>query len=130
MPKNFSVLLVEDDDPLRAVLVDLLRQWGCDVFSTDAGDEAIALARRNPIDFSILDMHLPGTTGVEVFRTIRAEIGALPAILISGGASPADAARALELGMFRFLRKPLEIHTLRRTFDTLIAQHFGPRRLQ
>ena len=124
MSTNYSVLLVEDDDPLRAVLVDLLRQWGCNVHSADAGAKAIQIARRHQIDISILDMHLPDTTGVEIFRTLRQEIGRTPpAILMSGEATPFEAQRALELGILRFLRKPLDLGTLRSTFDSIVAEH-------
>ena len=126
MPRNFSVLLVEDDDPLRQVLAELLRQWGCVVYPTSQGQQAIDYVRRAPIDFSILDMHLPGTTGIEVFRAISKVAGGnLPSILISGGATQEEARRALELGMFHFLQKPLEMHNLRRCFELLIARHFG-----
>ncbi len=126
MPRNLSVLLVEDDDPLRNVLGELLRQWGCVVYSTAQGQQAIDFVRKQTIDFSILDMHLPGTTGIDVFRQIKVEMGGiLPSILISGEATPEDAKRALDLGMFRFLKKPLDMHNLRQCFDLLIAHHFG-----
>lgn len=124
MSRVFSVLLVEDDDPLRSVLCELLRQWGCQVHSVDRGPAAIDLARRVSIDFSILDMHLPGMNGVEVFRTLRRELGSMPSILMSGDASAEEAQRALELGMFEFLRKPLDMQALRQTFDLLVRHYF------
>lgn len=126
MTKNLTVLLVEDDDPLRDVLTELLRNWGCVVYPADHAHQALDVVRHAPIDFSILDMHLPGMTGLEIFRAIRREKGApLPSILMSGEATAEDARRALELGMFRFLRKPIEVDTLRHCLDTLVAQHFG-----
>lgn len=126
MPRHYSVLLVEDDDPLRQVLCELLRQWGCVVYPTAHGNQALDYVRKQTIDFSILDMHLPGTTGLEVFRAItRVTGGPLPSILISGDATAEEAQTALDLGMFRFLKKPLDVENLRQCFELLIAHHFG-----
>ncbi|MFO1053791.1 MAG: response regulator [Planctomycetota bacterium] len=122
MTRPFSVLLVEDDDPLRAVLFELLRQRGWHVHTASRGDEAVEMARRVEIDFSILDLHLPGLNGLEVYRRICAEIRPLPSILMSGEASGEEARRALELGMVEFLRKPLELDRLRRALDELVRR--------
>ena len=127
MSREFSVLLVEDDDPLRAVLCELLRQWGYTVYQADHGHAALDLARRVRIDISILDMHLPGMNGVEVFRAITREVGTFPSILMSGDATGEEAQRALDLGMTRFLRKPLDMEVLRLAFEQLIRTHFGDR---
>jgi CheY-like chemotaxis protein len=121
MTRPLSVLLAEDDDPLRSVLLELLRSRGFVVHATARGDEAVELARRVEIDFSLLDLHLPGLDGVEVFRRIAREIRPLPAILMSGEATAEEARRALELGIVEFLRKPL----LRRSLDQLVRMHLG-----
>ncbi len=125
MPRSFSVLLVEDDDPLRRVLLELLRLRGWKVYAAQSGNEAIELARRVQIDFSILDMHLPGTTGVEVFRAISRELRPLPSIMMSGAASEEETSAALDMGVFTFLRKPLDLERLRSSLDQLIQFHFS-----
>jgi DNA-binding NtrC family response regulator len=107
------------------VLLELLRSRGWRVYATGRGQEAIELARRVPLDFSILDLHLPGTTGVEVLRTISREVRPLPSILMSGAASHEEAAAAVDLGVFTFLRKPLDLESLRASLDRLIQCHFG-----
>jgi CheY-like chemotaxis protein len=124
MSRTFSVLLVEDDDPLRSVLLELLRQRGWLVHATARGDEAVEIARRVRVDISILDLHLPGLDGVEVYRRIASEIRPLPSILMSGEASREEARRALELGIAEFLRKPLDLQMLRRALDDLVLRHF------
>ena len=126
MPRRYSVLLVEDDDPLRRVLRELLHRRGWDVHATGVGQQAIELAGRVQLDFSILDMHLPGTTGVEVFLQIADLIGPLPSIMMSGAASVEEKRDALDLGVFSFLQKPLDLDSLRATLDQLIRHHFGP----
>lgn len=125
MARPYSVLLVEDDDPLRGVLHELLRIWGWQVHATGEGSEAIAMARRIDFDFSILDLHLPGITGCEVLRTINLQIRPLPSIMISGEASPEETEIAMQIGAFTLLRKPLDMAHLHRTLDHLIQHHFG-----
>lgn len=124
MPRPFTVLLVEDDDPLRSSLVDVLSSQGWQVHAAAAGGEAVNLARRVQLDFSILDLHLPGMSGLEVLRRIAQEVRPLPAIMMSGQATPEETRAALNQGVFDFLRKPLDLAQLRFSMDQLIRQHF------
>lgn len=124
MPRPFTVLLVEDDDPLRSSLVDVLSSQGWEVYAVAAGGEALNLARRVRLDFSILDLHLPGMSGLEVLRRIAMEVRPLPAIMMSGQATAEETHAALRQGVFEFLRKPLDLAQLRFSMDQLIRQHF------
>ena len=126
MSRTYSVLLAEDDDPLRAILVELLQARGWRTYSTDQGPEAVELAKHHHVDFSILDMHLPGITGLEVFTSISREVRPLPSIMISGAATPQETLAALQQGVFRFLRKPLAYDHLQACLDLLIRSHFPP----
>jgi DNA-binding NtrC family response regulator len=124
MGQCFRILLVEDDDSLRASLDEFLASQGWAVAATGQPKEAIDLVRQQRFDFSILDFHLPETTGPELLRKLAA-VRPLPSILMSGLASAAEAQAARNAGFFTFLRKPLELHGLRRTLEQLIHAHFG-----
>lgn len=124
MSQTFRVLLVEDDDSLRQCLGEFLAGFGWEVGATAMGDEALAMARQHRFDFTILDFHLPGMTGLELFRALAA-IRPLPGILMSGLASTEEAAAARHAGFFTFLRKPLELERLRQSVQQLIQSHFG-----
>ena len=124
MAQSFRILLVEDDVTLRACLGDFLASEGWAVAATGYATEALAMARAQRFDFSILDFHLPGTTGLELFQKL-ASMRPLPAILMSGLATAAEAAAARDAGFFTFLRKPLELERLRQSLDALIQTHFG-----
>ncbi len=126
MPRPFSVLLAEDDAPLRCCLAEVLSSNGWWVHSVETGPRAVQVARSVHLDFSILDMHLPGMTGLEVFRTIVNEVGALPAILMSGQATREDTAAADALGFYTFLRKPLELSAFRLSLARLVRHYFNP----
>lgn len=124
MSQTFRVLLVEDDDALRACLDEFLACQGWNVAATAFGNEAIELARRQRFDFSLLDFHLPGMTGVEVLRAIS-RTRPLPSIMMSGLATREETAAAQLAGVFTFLRKPLELDRLRQNLHLLIQHHFG-----
>ena len=105
MSESYAVLIVEDHDPLRHILLELIEQRGWRSYSADTGHTALQMARSIHLDFGILDMHLPGTSGLEVFQTIERELGPLPSIMMSGEATPDETAEALAAGVFTFLRK-------------------------
>lgn len=122
--QSFRVLLVEDDDSLRCCLGEFLAGHGWQVGATACANDAMAMARRQRFDFTLLDFHLPGMTGLELFQQL-ASIRPLPGILMSGLASAEEAAAARHAGFFTFLRKPLELDRLRQTVQQLIHTHFG-----
>jgi len=126
MTRRFSVLLVEDDDPLRGCLQELLAAEGWSVYATDRGPEAVELARVYCPDASLLDWHLPGMSGLDVLRAITREVRPLPSIMMSGQATREEASLALAEGVFRFLRKPLDLDHLRGSMQLLIRHHYGP----
>ena len=124
MLQSFRVLLVEDDDSLRSCLGEFLASHGWEVGATAFGTDAMVMARQQRFDFTILDFHLPGMTGLDLFEQLAA-IRPLPAILMSGLASAEEAAVARRAGFFTFLRKPLELERLRQSVHQLIQTHFG-----
>lgn len=124
MAQSFRVLLVEDDDSLRSCLSEFLAGHGWDVGATGFAAEALRMAQRQRFDFSLLDFHLPGMTGLELFQQL-ASSRPLPAILMSGLASAEEAAAAQHAGFFAFLRKPLDLVRLRGSLHQLIQTHFG-----
>jgi DNA-binding NtrC family response regulator len=124
MVQSFRVLLVEDDDSLRSCLGEFLASQGWEVGATGHATEALRLMQLHRFDFSLLDFHLPGMTGMQLFQQLAA-MRPLPAILMSGLASPEEAAAAQHAGFFAFLRKPLDLVRLRQSLELLIRTHFG-----
>jgi CheY-like chemotaxis protein len=125
MRKPFSVLLAEDDTALRRCLAEVLAANGWSVHPVGTGPAAVEVARQVPLDFSLLDMHLPGMSGIDVYRAIAREKGPLPWILMSGQASQEDTTTAFALGVHTFLRKPLDLVSLRVCLAELVQRNFG-----
>lgn len=100
-----SLLLVEDDGPLRTLTARALRQNGYNVTTAATGAEMWVTLRKMPVDLIILDIMLPGTSGLDLFRKLRRESD-LPVIFISARGSEEDRVLGLELGADDYLAKP------------------------
>jgi CheY-like chemotaxis protein len=108
------VLIADDDREVRDGLVDLLRDFDMDFIHAETGVEALQIVRRSVIDLALLDMHMPGHTGLEVLSVIRRESPELPCIFFSGDATEAIRQQAFQQGAMAVLAKPLVPAVLRR----------------
>jgi FixJ family two-component response regulator len=101
------VFIVDDDASVRAALEDLLGSIGLKVQSFGAVQEFIDSKRPDAAGCIVLDVRLPGTSGLEFQRLLaRSEIN-LPIIFISGHSDIAISVQAMKLGALEFLTKPL-----------------------
>ena len=104
-----SILLVDDNDDVRTLLADMLRQHGYQVLTAVNGREALALLATFAADIAILDIGLPGMDGYELAVKIREARSDRPIrlIAVSGYGQPADVARGEAAGFERHLVKPV-----------------------
>ena len=86
-PKGLAVLLVEDNAQVRNFAEDLLRDMGCEVISAADGAEALQLLDTQPVDLVFSDVVMPGMSGVELARKIRAVKADVPVLLATGYSS-------------------------------------------
>jgi DNA-binding response OmpR family regulator len=103
-----TILAVDDEPSLRRLLRSALEQAGHEVLEAADGPQALALARSGHPSLILLDMALPGLSGLEVCRRIRAEAATsrTPVLLISGVLAPNEAAKLAEAGASGWLTKP------------------------
>ena len=129
---GLSVLLVDDEPEIRRLCSEYLRKFGCTV--TEAGDlktgrRALAEGR---FGLAILDVRLPDGSGLELFRTARAERPELPVAIITGYASVEDAIDAVKGGACDYIAKPFDLDRLKEVVDvaarSLPASRGGRRR--
>ena len=109
-----KVLVVEDDMDIRGLVENRLRRHGHRVVSVGSGEEALAtIAERGVPDVAVLDVVMPGMSGLDLLRTLRDDPGTcgLPAVFLSGRIleSDIDAGRALGA---TYLTKPLVLSAL------------------
>jgi DNA-binding response OmpR family regulator len=105
-----KVLIVEDDEDIRDFVVSLLSRAGYEVLAEDNGHAGLASALREQPDLVILDWMMPGLTGVEVCRAMRADIrgNGLPILLLTSRAQEADIDQAFTAGVDDYMVKPFE----------------------
>jgi DNA-binding response OmpR family regulator len=107
-----TVLVADDEDDIRALVCLAVRRAGCTVAAEAAdGPHALTAALSDPPDLAVLDVSMPGATGLEVCATLRADpaTAAVRVLLLSAGASPADVASGLAAGADAYLAKPFSV---------------------
>jgi two-component system nitrogen regulation response regulator NtrX len=102
-----KVLIVDDEANLRRMLRSLLEQNGYQVAEAGSAEQGLTLVGESAPDVVLLDLVLPGASGLESLPRFREEFPGTPIIMMSGEASLADAVRATREGAFHFLEKPL-----------------------
>jgi DNA-binding response OmpR family regulator len=108
------ILLVEDDDDLRAVIADALRADGHDVRGTGESETALALLADAAPDLLILDIALgPGLDGIEICRRLRRVDTELYVMMLTARDAETDVILALEAGADDYLVKPVGLAELR-----------------
>lgn len=108
-------VLVADDDPdIRMMMFLRLRRADLDVHSVTDGAKALQRCRDQPFDVAVLDVSMPGLTGLEVARGLRADRStrAMGIVLVSALTAPDDVTRGLQAGADRYLPKPFDLADL------------------
>jgi DNA-binding response OmpR family regulator len=106
------VLLVEDEPSLARGLVDYLAHAGYDVRHVRRGDAALAAVRDLRPDVMVLDIMLPGRSGLDVLRDVRAAGIAVPVLMLTAKGDIVDRVHGLELGADDYVPKPFSVHEL------------------
>ncbi|MFT5290633.1 MAG: DNA-binding NtrC family response regulator [Planctomycetota bacterium] len=107
------LLLADDDNEVRLGVADLISSLGIEVIEADDIESALALARSGEVHAAILDMYMPGGTGLDLLPRLWELHAGLPCIVYSGRWSPSMEVDALQLGAHACLKKPVEPRRLR-----------------
>ena len=111
--RKTRILVVEDEDLVARSIERVLRKQGYEVDITHACGEALTQFRMDPHDAVVSDINLPGMSGVEFLREVRATSKETPVMLITGRPTVDTAIEAVELGAFLYLTKPFRSEELR-----------------
>lgn len=109
-----SVLIVEDEPKLRDLIAEVLRGWGFATTAAKSGEEALRLCESPAPDVLVLDLNLPGRSGLETCEALREQGVTAAAIVLTGYGDLAAAQKAIELGVVAFLTKPFRLGELER----------------
>jgi CheY-like chemotaxis protein len=112
MPERPVILVVDDDAPILLLMRNLLREFGFDPVAAGSGAQAIEEARKRTPDLILLDRNMPGMTGDEVLRELRAndDLSAVPVLMLTG--EPMEPDEIERLGATGAVLKPFDVPSL------------------
>jgi DNA-binding NtrC family response regulator len=123
LPTAIPILLVDDEALTRKFYGDLLTEHGFRVITAGSGAEALELARQRPVEAVILDIIMPGMSGLETLERLHVQAPDLPVIMLTADASSQNAIAALKLGAFDFIVKGLEHDLMVLAVHRAVRQH-------
>ncbi len=106
---NRKVLVVEDDVDLSRLVAMHLRDIGCETVTIADGVEGLAEARSGAYGLTILDVMLPGMSGLDICKSLRTERNYMPILMLTARSTELDRISGLELGADDYLTKPFSI---------------------
>lgn len=111
-----TVLLVDDDTTFRDRLARALRERGYEVRTAAEHDEALQVATEDPPELAVVDLRLPGRSGLEVVRALLRIDPATRVVVLTGYGSIATAVDAMRLGAVHYLPKPADAEDIEDAF--------------
>jgi two-component system response regulator DesR len=107
-PPRPCILLADDEVDLRVILADYLGHHGYEVAVAADGREALALAAARRPDLALVDVRMPGPSGMDLAARLKALHPDLPVVIVTAYGSIEDAAEAIRSGVFHYLPKPVQ----------------------
>lgn len=112
-----SILLVDDDERLRSRMARAFEERGYEAQQADGYDGAVAVAQQESTEYAVVDLRMPGKSGLEVVRELHRIDPATKIVVLTGYGSIATALEAVRLGATHYLTKPADVDELIASFD-------------
>ena len=121
------VLVADDARVMRMLLRTWLERLGCEVIEASSGTEALRTLQESTVDVALLDIHMPGITGLQVLDQVRNDprMKTLPVVIITTLGHASDVERGLRIGATAYLTKPLGYGDLLRSLDVALPGRVG-----
>ena len=112
MDKTTHILLIDDETEFVSALAERLKIRGYQPQTAENGETGITMIANARFDIVVLDLMMPGLSGLETLKQIRAMDNSLPVILLTGHGSTRDGLEGMRIGASDYLMKPLDINDL------------------
>ncbi len=122
MPDLTHLLLVDDEQPLRAVVAERLKEHGFEVTEADSGERALELLGQFAFDVVVSDLRLPGVDGRRVIDAALETYPGIIAIVVTGYGTVKDAVEIIKRGAADFVTKPFQFDELMHVLQTSLEQ--------
>ncbi|MDY6875549.1 MAG: response regulator [Chloroflexota bacterium] len=120
------ILVVDDEPSIAELCAKMLKPSGFEVQGVTDGAEAIALYKSRDFDLALVDLHMPGVSGLQVLATIKEYDPSAAVVIFTAYGTKESAVTALRLGACEFLEKPLSTKTLVATVRRILEREGGP----
>jgi two-component system cell cycle response regulator DivK len=117
-----TVLIVEDNDKNMKLARDVLQAKGYQTLEAVTGEDGVKLAREKLPDLVLMDIQLPGISGIEAFRQIRgdAKTSRIPVVALTASVTPTDRSAINAAGFDAFVSKPINLKEFLDTVKRLV----------
>jgi DNA-binding response OmpR family regulator len=122
---GMALVLVADDDPItRELVVFRLQAGGHDVITAEDGESALAVVKARGPDIAVLDVHMPGMSGLDVCRVMRADPGTahISVIMLTASMQEADIDAGFDSGADDYVVKPFSPRELAKRVQAVLAR--------
>ncbi len=109
---KIRLLLVDDEEEFVNTLAERLELRDFGVTVSHDGESALGIAGEESFDAIVLDVMMPGMSGIDVLKQLKAENNPVPVILLTGHGSTKDGIEGMRYGAFDYLMKPIDIEEL------------------
>lgn len=125
LDKNMKILIVDDFSTMRRIIKNLLRELGfTNTYEADDGTTALPMLKKGGFDFLITDWNMPGMTGIELLRAVRAdpELATLPVLMVTAEAKREQIIAAAQAGVNGYIVKPFTANTLKEKIERIFER--------
>jgi len=117
----YKILVVDDEAPVRELLEDLFKKEDCVSVSCGSGEEALTILEKETFDVVLLDIKLPGMSGLELLKEIKIKYGNLPVVMITGfGFDEELICKSKQFGCCGYIGKNMPIAQIIVTFKQFV----------
>ncbi len=125
MDKNMKILIVDDFSTMRRIIKNLLRDLGYNnVQEADDGNTALPMLKSGKFDFLITDWNMPGMTGIELLKAVRADekLAKLPVLMVTAEQKREQIIEAAQAGVNGYIVKPFTAATLKEKIEKIFER--------
>ena len=120
--RNETILIVEDDQALRDGLALNLRLEGYEILTASDGNEGVRMAFENRPDLIVLDIMMPGLTGLDILEELRDQGERVPVLILSARDTTLNKVEGLKLGADDYLTKPFDLPELLARIEVMLRR--------
>lgn len=127
MKKDIKILVVDDFSTMRRIIKNLLRDLGFNnVIEADDGKTALPILQQGGIQFLVTDWNMPGMTGIDLVRTVRADsnpaLSGIPILMVTAEAKREQIIAAAQAGVNGYVVKPFTAVVLKEKIDKIFER--------